>query len=281
MTHKIELSISPYPLATKIDGGDLVGWANLYRSLEHVALDIAEIANYVYKGHVIGPVLNGWRSYAHFIKAQFVALDMDTETQQSAMSTLMERDIVRIYGGLIYSTPSSRPGAPRSRVIHLLEKPITDPYQYKKAIKTIAAYYPGHDRASAEPTRTYFGNAQLAQTQNTDGIFFSDGFIPMDDLWMMHAAQMKLAEAQRKPRPDYSQCDLDVSRLLRGSIRKAADGHRNHLGYWLACRLVEGGVPEPEQEDIMRQYAAGVPQVGSPYTETEALRSLMSARRGL
>ena len=75
----IKLSVSPQPYHDKLQGNDRQGWANLYRSLRHVELDEAGIADVIYKGHVIGPVLDGWRSYNHFISGQFIGIDMDTE----------------------------------------------------------------------------------------------------------------------------------------------------------------------------------------------------------
>lgn len=280
MAHRIKLSISPEPLAGKIEGGDLKAWADLYRSLMHVELTISEVANAIYLGHVIAPLLDGWRSYSHFIGGQFIGIDMDTETSDSAMSTLIDHDMMQMYGGIIHSTERSQPTAPRSRVVHFLDQLITDPYEYKKAIKTVSSYYRGHDPASAEPTRTFFGNAKLSRVHNVDGIYMQEGVLPVGDIWLMHQAQMELAAAQAKPKPDYTKTDINIARLVQSCIGKAKEGHRNSLGYWLACRLVENGVPDDEQVSAMQFYARGVPQYGSPYTENEALLSLRSARTG-
>lgn len=280
MAYKVRLSISPEPLPGKIQGGDLESWANLYRSLTHVEMTIVEVADAIYKGHVIGPLLRGWRSYDHFIGGQIIGVDMDSGNKHSAMSTLIDHDMMQMYGGVIHSTYNSRPTAPRSRVLHFLDELITDPYEFKKAIKTVSAYYNGYDLASAEPTRTFFGNGTLAQTHNIDGIYIQEGVLPVADVWMMHKAQLAAVEAKAMPKPDYTQHDLNLTRLVNACIGKAKEGHRNSLGYWLACRLVENGVPTHEQEDAMRMYAMGVPQSSSPYTEEEAMLSLRSARTG-
>ena len=280
--NRIHISITPQPLPGKIAQNDRVGWAALYRALEHREADIAEVSNALYMGHAIGPILDGWRSYDHFIMAQHIAIDMDTEDKRSAISRLIDHDLVQMYGAIIYSTPSSTPTTPRSRVIFFLDQPITDPYRYKAAIKTLSSYFPGFDRASAEATRTFFGNARLAETHNVDGMWVSnDSCLPLADLRAMYKAQQMQAERKAQPLPDYSQSDLQVDKVLDACIRKASHGQRNAIGYWLACRMVENGLPVSDMEQVMRQYAQRVPQVAQDrYTVEEALQSLRSAQTG-
>lgn len=276
--HTIDLCISPEPVNGKIAGGDLAGWADLYRNLVPVQLDIFGIADAVYKGHVIAPVLDGWRSYDHFVSGQFIGIDIDTENKQAAISTLVDHDLVQMYGALIYSTPSSTPTAPRSRVVFLLDEPITDPYRYKAAIRTLSRYFPGYDKSSAEPTRTFFGNMKLARSHNTDGIFIpNDSYLPLSDLRRMYAAQQKIDAKHRRPAPDYTGTDLNTQKMLESVIRKAAPGHRNNICYWMSCRMVEGGVPRQEQEEVIRQF---VTAMGGDFDEAEGMACLESARTG-
>jgi len=279
----IDISVTPSPLPGKLAGNDRVGWAALYRSLEHRQLGVVEVGNYLYQGHAIGPILDGWRSYDHFIRAQHIAIDMDTEDKRSSISRLIDHDLVQMYGAVVYSTPSSTPTAPRTRVLFFLDAPIADPYKYKVAIKTLSAYFPGHDRSSAEATRTFFGNASLAESHNVDGMWIpSDSCLPLADLRAMYKSQQQEAQRTAKPLPDYSKADIDVSRLLKACISKAAHGQRNNIGFWFACRMVENGIPQLEAEQAMQQYAMAVPQPAhDPYTVEEAMQSLRSAQTGV
>jgi len=278
----IDISVTPNPLPGKIGDNDRAGWAALYRSLEHRQMDVAEVGNALYMGHAIGPILDGWRSYDHFIRAQHIGIDMDTEDKASSISRLIDHDLVQMYGAIVYSTPNSTPTAPRSRVVFFLDKPITDPYRYKAAIKTLSAYFPGYDRGSAEAVRTFFGNANLHKSHNVDGMWIPhDSCLPLADLRAMYKAQKQEAERKAKPLPDYSQTDINIDNLVKKCISKANDGQRNNIGYWLACRMAENGIDRSTAEQAMRYYARSVPQSSHAYTEEEALQSLQSAFTGV
>lgn len=64
---------------------------------------------------------------------------------------------------------------------------------------------------------------------------------------------------------------------LRKALEKAEIGKRNEVGFWLACQLRDAGLPQFEAEDYLTIYANGVPQDGTPYTESEALASVEQA----
>ena len=66
---------------------------------------------------------------------------------------------------------------------------------------------------------------------------------------------------------------------MRVALTRARPGSRNAVGYWLARRLVEAGLPMAEAENVMRVYARFVPAGHHPYTVEEALASLHSVRR--
>ncbi len=277
----VRISVTPRPLPGKIQGNDRAGWAALYRSLSERQLNVLEIADLLYRGHAIAPVLDGWRSYDHFVAGQHIGIDLDTEDRRSAISTLIDHDLVQMYGAIIHATPSSTPTAPRSRVIFLLDQPITDPYAYKAAIRTLSAYFAGVDISSAEATRTFFGNGKLAESHNVDGLWIpSDSRLPLADLRAMYQAQQEQAKRSTRPAPDYTSATINIQKTLATCIAKAAHGQRNNIGFWLFCRLAENGIPFNDAEAVARQYAAGVPQTPDRYTEQEALQSVRSAYRG-
>lgn len=274
MKHTIMLCISAQPLTEKIEQGNDAAWANLYRNLVPVWLDTDGIADAVRKGHAIAPVLDGWRSYDHFISGQHIGIDMDTEDERSSIATLVDHDLVQMYGALIYSTPSSTPTAPRSRVVFLLDEAIENPYKYKAAIRTLSRYFPGHDKGSAEATRTFFGNHRM----HSEGMFIPrDSCLPLADLREMHAAQVKMDQKKHVPQYNYTGHDIDLSKFVSTCITKAVPGNRNNMCYWMSCRLVEDGVNEDEQEEVVRQFAAAM---HGDFTEQEALNCLRSARTG-
>ena len=126
-------------------------------------------------------------------------------------------------------------------------------------------YFGGFDRSSAEATRTFWGNGELAEQHNVNGIFISnDSCVPLADLRAMYVAQKQAAEAKRQALPDYTGHDLNIEKMVQTVIGRASDGQRNGLGFWLACRLVENDVPQTEAESAMRLYAEGCLLYTSP-----------------
>lgn len=102
---------------------------------------------------------------------------------------------------------------------------------------------------------------------------------PLPERWVRLLAARHQRRPQRAWSADCAPATLP-QRALAGAIRRARPGERNHLGYWLACRLVEAGIDQGQAENIMCRYADAVGHLGEPaYTVEEALASLQSAAR--
>lgn len=71
--------------------------------------------------------------------------------------------------------------------------------------------------------------------------------------------------------PERSLADV----ILHKYIREATEGNRNCTGFELACQLRDKGIPQPEAESRLLEYARSVP--GSGYTVAEALASVRQA----
>ena len=66
---------------------------------------------------------------------------------------------------------------------------------------------------------------------------------------------------------------------LSRAIARAVPEGRNNTGYWLACRLRDGGVSQGEAKSVLERYASSVSERSSPYLISEARASLLSAYR--
>lgn len=65
---------------------------------------------------------------------------------------------------------------------------------------------------------------------------------------------------------------------LSRALDRAQTGNRNATGFWLSCQLRDADVDRDDAEELLIQYARGVPQrENDPYTEDEALHSLEEA----
>ena len=64
---------------------------------------------------------------------------------------------------------------------------------------------------------------------------------------------------------------------LDKAVRKATEGNRNQVGFWLACQLRDDGVSQEKAQAVILAFANRVSQERSPYTSQEAVKSVRSA----
>lgn len=152
-----QIAINKFALTEKLPKGDQ-RWEAFNTSFENRTLDLIDIANEIYLGHAYTAWHNGRRCTENFLSAQFVAVDMDTKDERSSIDYLAKMEFVRVYGGMIYSTPSHTDAEPRSRVIFLLDQPIETASAYKTAIDFIYSLFPGADGNCIKASGFFYGS---------------------------------------------------------------------------------------------------------------------------
>ncbi len=160
-----------------------INWATLNDSFENCDVDEMELCDLIFTGHPFCAWMDGRRSEEHFLQAQHLGVDMDTEDYRSSMDALASHPLVQQYGAIIYQTPTHQSHAPKSRVVFLLDEPITTAGGYRLALETVYSLFDGADSACVDPSRFFFGNGKLAEERNTAGIWFSEICdFPLSDL---------------------------------------------------------------------------------------------------
>jgi putative DNA primase/helicase len=112
--------------------------------------------------------------------------------------------------------------------------------------------------------------------------FYSTAFDRLYSLEELQAAISERTPAAPAPQP------VDTDRFygngnagqhwLKKALDRASPGNRNATGLWLACQLRDAGLSMNEAENYLVDYASRVPSAsGNPYTEDEALASLLQA----
>ncbi len=164
---KYQIAINKMKLTGKLPKGDR-RWEEFNTSFDNLELEMIDIANAIYCGHSYTAWHNGRRTTENFVSAQFIAVDMDTEDERSTIAYLAAMEFVKIYASFIYSTPSSTEATPRSRVIFLLDEPITNADAYKSAINFIYSMFPGSDPNCVKASGFFYGslNCQLEILDN-------------------------------------------------------------------------------------------------------------------
>ena len=152
-----KIAINKMSLAEKLPKGDR-RWEEFNTSFQNLELEMIDIANAIYLGHSYTAWHSGRRTTENFLAAQFIAVDMDTEDERSSIAHLAKMEFVRVYASFIYSTPSSTPETPRSRIIFLLDEPITDAAKYKVVIEFVYSVFPGSDPNCVKASGFFYGS---------------------------------------------------------------------------------------------------------------------------
>jgi len=100
---------------------------------------------------------------------------------------------------------------------------------------------------------------------------------PMPE-WLVHLLKPKKREVNEFSGEFIG--DGDASVWLDKALTRAVVGTRDETAFWLACQLRDNGVSYSEAENVLRDYAARVPQGDSPYTDKEACMLRSHGRTG-
>jgi hypothetical protein len=157
MTERYRIAFSTMALTGKLPQGDR-RWAEFNDSFENLTLAPIEIANLIYKGYSFTTWHDGRRSLANFTCGQHVAIDMDTKDERSTLDTLAAHPWVRMYGSLIYTTPSHTPEAPRARVLFLLDQVVTDANAYGEIVQFVMSQFDDPDTSCKDASRFFYGS---------------------------------------------------------------------------------------------------------------------------
>lgn len=125
------------------------------------------------------------------------------------------------------------------------------------------------DRACRDASRIFYWPQQRSDgagvAWSNDGEFLNPEVLP----------ELPPPPKERGVRRIVSQSIGDPMKLTQACIRKAQPGKRAVLGFWLARKLRDGGVPRDISEECLLQYQAAVGDSG--FTRGEALNAVKQA----
>jgi len=146
-------------------------WTPFYRTFRPAAMTPRELAIHVWRGHPFTPVWQSARREENFVSAGHVAFDFDTGDETSSLDYLMrDGTFAWMFASFGYSTPSSTPDAPRSRLVFVLEFPIHDPAKYREMYQAVTWFIAADgsytDPACKDPLRLYYGSPRCKVAPN-------------------------------------------------------------------------------------------------------------------
>lgn len=159
-------------------------WSEFNDSFVNQELEVIDIANAIYLGHAYTTWHNGRRKLENFICAQHIAVDMDTGDERSSIAALEAHSLVRMYGGLIHTTPSHTETHPRARVIFFLDGLIDSAAKYSAAATFLLSQFDGADAACKDASRFFYGAKNC-------GISLIDNVLPLAHLRHLYGRWQK------------------------------------------------------------------------------------------
>ena len=223
-TYKI--AISSMQLDGKIPSGD-PRWRDFNGSFRNLDVLKSDIASMIHDGHAFTTWhRNGWRESANYELGQHLALDFDAGTEASSIAKLAGDVFVRNYAALVYSTPSSLPEAPKSRVLFVLDTPIMQAKNYVLATRALLWLFGTADAKCKDPCRFFYGSL------NCDAQFVNR-VLPLAKVREIIGQYLASGEQEMKRQtaePTATTFDGDGARLIaywQRRVAQAAQGERN------------------------------------------------------
>ena len=93
------------------------------------------LASDIWRGFSFCPVFAERRKKENFRKAWHIAFDFDRG--DSSLDALSKHEFISIFSSFAYSTPSSTPDNPRSRVVFIFDRPYTDIVEYEQLYQAL------------------------------------------------------------------------------------------------------------------------------------------------
>ena len=269
----MRIAINSMALSAKLPQGDS-RWGVFNDSFVNQDIDTIDFANAIYCGHAFTAWHKGRRSVDNFLCGQHIAVDLDTGDKRSTIDHLRTNDFVRVYGGLIYTTPSHSATDPRCRVVFFLDQPIEEAPAYKSAIAFVYSLFDGADSSCVDASRSFYGSKDCT-------IEYLDNTLPLHRL-RTYYKQYHKPEQRRPAASQYSAKDQPqaVERVVEWAINDSQGEGRNNRGFRLGCQLKDLGLPQYTAQQYMQRYQQAVQNLKpQPYTEQEAIANLNSAYR--
>lgn len=268
-----KMAFSSMRLTEKLPAEDY-RWPQFNASFVNKELPLIEIANEIYSGYAFTTWhKNHWRHTDNYQLGQHIGLDFDTGDKFSTLQHLKRDKFIECRAAMIYTTPSHTPDRPRARVVFTLDTPIYQPQNYVLAATSLVWMFGKADAKCKDAARFFYGSSHC-------DVEYLENVLPIEIVKNLIQRYKESGEKTKKIVQDST--NLDANHLTDSVIEKIAEGERNSLGFWLACRLAESGCPMGEAERQLLRYQKAATNVGrTPYSEHEAMQSVMSAYRAI
>ena len=146
-------------------------WRRFHSSWQPVKTTAVGLAVLIHQGYAFAPMFQSRRKEENFSAAYHIAFDFDTEDEKSSLDYLMRPGtFAELFASFAYSTPSSTPDKPRSRVVFVFHEPVTEAETFRQIYQAIARRF-ALDGSYTDPSckdslRLYFGSPGCQVVKN-------------------------------------------------------------------------------------------------------------------
>lgn len=144
--------------------GDKAFWRHYNSQFQPIRTTAHGLAVEIWRGYAFAPIyFRDRRTKENFEMAYHIAFDFDRGDVTSSLERLVSDSFFQLYGSFAYSTPSSTAEKPKSRVVFVLEEPITDLVEYESLYRAMLklrynATDDVADKSVKDGARLFFGS---------------------------------------------------------------------------------------------------------------------------
>lgn len=197
-----KIAFSPLRLKAKLDR-ESPTWSTLVDSFVNRSLEPIDIIEHIALGHPFTNWHEGRKSQDNFVAAQFIAVDLDTDDDRSSIATIRKNIVAATFSFFTYATPSHGLAGPRSRIMFLLDEPITTVAGFKSAAAALYHFFPHCDTSVGEPSKFLYGMTSIDAPH-----WWNAKVLPLRQLRIWHVQQRR---NNPKPEPRQSRNVVRIS----------------------------------------------------------------------
>jgi len=255
----------------KMERGDK-GWKEFNNSFASVETDAVGLANAIHAGHAHCACHShvshrkearredgtkfmydgAYRDILNFTGMQTACLDFDGMKPEDSIQALLSDPLIDKRAALLYSTSSSKPEAPRTRVVFILERILTDPDEARLFSKALTSSYQRADKSGSDVMKAWSGSL------NCDMYLNEEAYIPHRIVEGIIATARRAEEEYKERQRQY--LDGVGHDKMKEKLRAALKFVPQHMDYndWLKALMAAYSVfPDETGVAIIEEWSPG------------------------
>lgn len=224
------------------------------------------LARIIQQGHAYTSVHRRYRHERNFIKGQVLSLDFD---HNGSFDALLQDDFISKYASFIYSTPSSTPEDPRSRVVFVLPQAVDNSVLFGAMQTALVRKYKQADKSCKDPVRLFFGSKdcdirflsnvlpielirEMAENVLAEEVNKPDTVVcPISSYTLKTQLERQLQKIQTAPAGAKHSTRLKVGTLVGGFVAAGYLDYNEAVGYLLSAAMSNTSAPSLAQQDVL------------------------------